>query len=812
MKKYFAFILLFVSTLAFPAPARKVYKTITLADGTQKTVRLVGDEFFHYYEAEDGSAYTETENELFQLTDLSLIRERAASRSEVRNTVRRTKSQSSCLSNYTTDNSTRSGFTGKKKGLVILVNFSDRKMSISQEEYNNFFNLVGYSNFGMGGSVHDYFYDCSYGQFDLGFDVVGPVTVSKQMSYYGTNNSSDNDSHPAEMVIEAVKLADELGVNFKDYDWSGDGLVDQVFVIYAGYGEHAGAPSNTIWPHEYDLSSAKYYGDGTGAVLLDGVYVNTYACSNELKGTNGTIIDGIGTACHEFSHCLGVPDMYDTAGNNFGMNCWDLMDSGCYLNDGNTPCGYTSYERWLSGWLTPTELKDGCEVSDMKSIASTPTAYIIYNQNNKNEYYLLENRQREGWNKYDKGHGLLILHVDYNMVAWRDNVVNNTASHQRMTIIPADNNLSSDRDSQLAGDPWPGTSKKTALTDTSTPAATLYNKNSNGKYFMNAPIENIYENTTKKTISFTFNGGTSIEAPTDIEVTNPTTNGFTAVWSPALLATSYELELVENVTDTTKYNESSLLLSEDFAGFAKGTSDGMSDISGSLDSYTSTSGWSGSKVFTTASHEAKLGTASVPGSLTTPSISSPTGTLFIAFTVRPYGTDNTSLNLSVGGSKSDNISFTEETLYYFTISNCYGPAQLTFAASNASKCRFYISDIRIYDEVPEGYKQQVKSNVQRNVPRKISSSNIYTTTDCYYTFTDLNPVNNYSFRVRTIAGDKTSSWSNYYDVNLNNEPNSIVEPSIDFVSEGVYNMLGQKVNPLNHQRGLFIKNGRKIVK
>jgi M6 family metalloprotease-like protein len=212
--------------------------------------------------------------------------------------------------------------TGKRKGLVILVNFQDTKMmrTHTQTEWNDYFNLKGYSKLNNSGSVHDYFYNQSYGLFDLEFDVVGPVTVSKKMAAYGANDAYGNDVDPAGMVYEACQLAADQ-VNFADYDWDGDGEVDQVYLIYAGYGEAANSNTlaNTIWQHEWNLEEAGY------SLTIDGVRINTYGCSSELNGDSGSYMDGIGTACHEFSHCLGIPDLYDTSGNgNYGMDEWDL--------------------------------------------------------------------------------------------------------------------------------------------------------------------------------------------------------------------------------------------------------------------------------------------------------------------------------------------------------------------------------------------------------------------------------------------------------------------------------------------------------
>ncbi len=222
-------------------------------------------------------------------------------------------------------------YIGEKRGLVILVNFADLAMvsETAQADFDAQFNEEGYSKSGHVGSVSDYFYEQSYEQFRLRFDVVGPITVSQDMAYYGGNDGG-SDQAVCTLVIEACKMVDEL-VDFSDYDWDGDNEVDQVFLIYAGYGENfTGVSEDAIWPHEWDLSSGKSYGDGTGALTLDGVKIDTYAMSCELYGKSGDQMDGIGMACHEFAHCLGYPDFYDTSyKGGWGMQAGDLMDSGC---------------------------------------------------------------------------------------------------------------------------------------------------------------------------------------------------------------------------------------------------------------------------------------------------------------------------------------------------------------------------------------------------------------------------------------------------------------------------------------------------
>lgn len=493
-----AMLLMSMAVVAVPAKRQWMEKTTT--DGNVVRVQIVGDEFGHWYVDADGNTYTLTEDDLLASADAAALVERRSARAQKMTAARRAPAR------VLGDPSTHGEYIGAKKGLVILVNFKDVKMqsTSTQQAFADQFNQVGYNKNHHIGSVHDYFYDQSYGQFDLTFDVVGPVTISREMSYYGGNDRYGNDQHPGAMVGEAIKLADEY-VDFRDYDWDGDGEVDQVFVVYAGYSEASGADDDTVWPHEWSLSDAKQYKDGPGILDLDGVRIDTYACSSELAGTDGSTMDGIGTACHEFSHCLGLPDFYDTKGNGcFGLDSWSLMDYGCYNGpneDGSVPSGYTAYERWYSGWMTPTTLSETTTITGMKAITDAAEAYIVYNDANANEYYILQNIQQKSWNTYAYGHGMLVLHVNYVRDYWAGNTVNTSSSLQCCTIIPADNQFMTGRSAQgmyatasdLAGDPYPGTKNKSALTDKTTPAATLYNANTSGKKYMSKPIEDIAE-------------------------------------------------------------------------------------------------------------------------------------------------------------------------------------------------------------------------------------------------------------------------------------------------------------------------------
>ena len=497
---------LFTAITISAVPAKPGLKRIiTLANGTQVEAMLVGDEYGHYWLANDGKAYVETTTTgLYTPANLSTLQTQANQKRNAANQLRNKRMAARKAKGA-------SSFTGQKKGIIILVNYQDVAMNPANNQtlWNRVANEVNFQYGEFKGSMRDYFYDQSDGVFELDFDVVGPYTVSQNRSYYGGNNYQGDDKKPASMVSEACQQAD-ADVNFADYDWDGDGEVDQVYVVYAGKGEADGGPSSSIWPHEWSLSSAGYYGDGSGALHLDGVKIDTYACGPELDGSSGRIA-GIGTMCHEFSHCLGYPDFYDTDySGGQGMGNWDLMDSGSYNGNSYQPSGYTGYERWVAGWKTPITLSADTQVSAMQPINQGGDFYIIYNKANQNEYYLLENRQKVGWDASLPGKGLLIIHVDYNESAWASNQPNDDPSHQRMTWIPADNEYQYTvyqgtkyySFEGMTNDTYPYGSVN-AFNRNTTPAAKFYNKNSDGSYYMDSSIENIKQN-SNGTVAFNF--------------------------------------------------------------------------------------------------------------------------------------------------------------------------------------------------------------------------------------------------------------------------------------------------------------------
>ena len=283
--------------------------------------------------------------------------------------------------------------------------------------------------------------------------------------------------------------------------------MEQVVVIYAGQGEANGGGKTAIWPHEWELTESDY-----GKYLqLDKVRISTYACSSELSSP--TRIDGIGTICHEFSHCLGLPDMYDEDQKNYGMGYWDIMDNGCYNGNGFQPAGFTAYEKMYCGWLEPTVLSRDTLISGVEPLSEGGEAFIIYNDAHPDEFFMLENRQMTSWDKSLPGSGLLVYHVDYNADAWFWNVVNSYTTyydiynkeyendHERCSVVQADNNKSK-LPKGLAGDTYPY-QLNDSLTAFSKPATTLFHEDLQGNQKLQVAVMNIRKN-GNKTISFDF--------------------------------------------------------------------------------------------------------------------------------------------------------------------------------------------------------------------------------------------------------------------------------------------------------------------
>ena len=394
--------------------------------------------------------------------------------------------------------------------LVILMEFSDTVFSNDRDYYDRLFNEPGFTDGKRAnGSVADYFRAQSNGLFNPRFDIYGPVRINRAAKV-GTD-----DDHGNELFYNATKqLLDSLSIDLSQYDWDGNGNVNQVIFVYAGLSGNIKGYEGFLWPSTGSFSTVK----------SNGYTINYFSSSSE-KMTNKSYT-GIGTICHEYSHCFGLPDIYPTDDNK-GYSIvdeWDLMDGGNFTNRGWCPPSYTTLEKMLLGWYTPIELTEPTSVVDMKAISEGGDAYIIHHTNN--EYLLLENRQFSGWDSYVPGNGLLIFHVDYNETDWHNNKVNNMKQQRRFSIVCADNmtyegweaavpasDRYDDRNNHsiyMSTAPYPYVADgvtKDALTETTTPAAVMHNNNASGSRSLSKPITNI-RMSEDGLISFDFMGGT----------------------------------------------------------------------------------------------------------------------------------------------------------------------------------------------------------------------------------------------------------------------------------------------------------------
>ena len=399
----------------------------------------------------------------------------------------------------------------EKHSIVVLVEFNDQTFSMDDPKayYERLFNETGYNERHGVGCVADYFRDQSDGRCDITFDVYGPVTVDVSCKVSGDIYRTSTFRRALLNAIDAEPDDSTMG---EGCDWSGNGQAQQVVFVYAGLGgnvDNGGQEDNCIWPHTATFSKV---------TLPNGLTVSNYTVSAERLTPK--IFSGIGTICHEFSHSLGLPDIYPitNTGEFSIVDEWDLMDGGNFTDNGWCPPNYSALEKMLLGWGNPVELSEAESITDMISVAEGGKTYQVKKTNY--EYYLLENRQWIGWDACLPGHGLAIFHVNYNLNDWSSNKVNNIPEEHGYDMIHADNQDYDDWDMvyngknpyvnhhsvYLSTSAYPWTSEgevyNNELTDESVPAAVVYA----GDGLMSKPITKISED-DYGLISFDFMGG-----------------------------------------------------------------------------------------------------------------------------------------------------------------------------------------------------------------------------------------------------------------------------------------------------------------
>ena len=462
---------------AYPGPIK-----VTQPDGTTLTIRLQGDEHGYMAYTDDGfpvvqnaqtGAYeyarltpqglvgsgivaTPAESRTAQVeaylrhVDIPAIERRAA---QLR-ANRRDAANPYLVNDFPT--------RGTQRTLVILVEFSDTKFTSVDNPYAYYHNMLNQEGFthvnGANGSARDYYHACSNGQFDPQFDVVGPVQLLHPQSYYGGDSQQMLDTLAYQMVIDACLMLDDE-VDFSQYDLNGDGMVDNIYFFYAGFGQADSGQSYAIWPHAGKINEDWHQ----EMPQLDGVYINRYAASNEIRYGTGPLFKpvGIGTFVHEFAHVLGLVDHYDTGyGGGFHPGIWDVMAAGSYNDNQNTPPAFSAFERAELGWLEYTDITPATpgllNVHELQ--ASNSALRLVVPDTEGREFFIFENRQQMGWDSTLPGHGMLVWHIDRDLELWHSNKANADAAHQRIDIVEADRVQTNN---SYGGDPFPGTGRVT---------------------------------------------------------------------------------------------------------------------------------------------------------------------------------------------------------------------------------------------------------------------------------------------------------------------------------------------------------------
>ncbi len=546
----------FAGTLAsYAVPAKPGLRTITQPDGTTVVAELRGDEFSSFYVTEDGSIMQLDANGFLRYASvdatgtIQLTEQRVAADNDAvvaayarRGMVNRQEMNAVPLdaaaravaANISRANRedlpwtglglmNRQSFpvTGDIKSVVILVEYKDVSFTLNQP-YDYFYNLLnqeGFNQYNGVGSAAQWFRENSCGQFNPTFDVYGPVKLSQNRAYYGAQSGTRHDSNPAAMITEAVAALDGT-VDFSQYDLDGDGYIDNIFVFYAGQGQASYGGPDTVWPHSSTISNGP---------VVDGVRVGRYACSNEWEYNAP---DGIGTFVHEFSHVMGLPDLYATQYTNARTpGKWSAMDQGPYNSGGVRPPYYTAYERNALGWIDLEILPSPANIT-LEPIQNN-VAYVIPGHVT-NEFFLLETRSKQGWDEGTPGAGMLIWQVNYDPSVFNSNVVNNDPDKQYVNIIEANYPSSGTSVSGEAGYCFPNGFRKRICPTT----------NPNLQPWVGPVIQHDINNIkySNYKVTFTVDGGTAeVETPVATDATAISENGFTANWNSVEGARSYHV-------------------------------------------------------------------------------------------------------------------------------------------------------------------------------------------------------------------------------------------------------------------------------
>jgi len=735
-------------------PARRGVQTVTQPDGTTLQISLTGDEYFHVYTTADGLTVSRGEDGFFRyltpdgLSDITAHDAAARGTAEIQfidtHSSQMTPARIARARRAATDrrraraaaaqaeNASQVPHIGSPRVPIILVQYSDVKFKDADPK-------ATFESFFREGpkSAYQYFVDQSNGLYTPQFDVLGPVTLPGKRADYGGNiGGQGNDKAVGLMVAEGCLGADS-SVDFSRYDNDGDGECDVVVIVYAGVSEASAYVDDAIWPCQWDLESSDY-----GKYLtLDNCRVNRFAVFNELNGFNTELIDGIGPFCHEFSHCLGLPDFYDTEyGPHFGMGSWSLMDSASYNDDGYTPFGYSAYEKEFMGWIeieeaTPNTLYT-LPVFNQKD-AATDRAVRLTNDADPDEYFIIENRQPQGWDRYMPADGgLLIYHVTYDAYAWEYNEVNNYTM-QRMTPVPADNSLEMYEyagsyyvdEYDMAGDLWPYDGARD-FTDDTKPAAKV---NTGG--YLGKPVTDITVN-DDATISFwTMKAPLpAVAAPVNIAHVQESATTALITWEAAGDAdVTYTLDIREH-RDITY----TLVSSTDFTDEAHGWS---------------TTGYTGVET-----DGIRLGSSKQLGSVTSPAFDTDAdGIVTVRLNAHYYSGDESSIKISIldgtGNTvASQTVALTANAAEYVSLFSATPGTQVRVRIETLEKKkRAYIASADIYTGDATELEEAAAAPRAAGYARTITGI-----VDTYVRIDGLSEYAAYDYRLKAVPADTDS--------------------------------------------------------
>jgi immune inhibitor A len=184
----------------------------------------------------------------------------------------------------------------------------------------------------------------------------------------------------------------------------------------------------------------------------------------------------MGVFAHELGHMLGLPDLYDTTNRSYGAGVWCLIAGGSWGDRGAKPSHLCAWSKARLGWVEPHNISYASPIR-VEPIESESHCYRLWTSGDAgNEYFLIENRQRQGFDVSLPGQGLLIWHIDDAQLA------NDDPRHYWVALEQADGKRDLERGQNAGdpGDPYPGTTVQALFDNDTKPNSRDYFGDSTG--------------------------------------------------------------------------------------------------------------------------------------------------------------------------------------------------------------------------------------------------------------------------------------------------------------------------------------------